>query len=264
MRNLTWLPLGCCLVFGCSADPVTVATSPKGLTRIATLDATTLSLMYAAASPFRPITESGVTTAENAAAAAAAAAPQLFSPSSCVGATASGATTSYHLDSCTGPLGVTNMTGDYVASYQAATNAVQITVQSTRMEVEGIPMTVDAQGLFTEPGSGLQLDMTSHGSAPGDEYVISQALTMKLNWHRGDTCATAVANGTLTINDATFQENMSGITLCANQCPSTSGFAISDGTATLATVTFNGTSEAVFITPANHSGSVTLACVPAQ
>jgi hypothetical protein len=254
--------IGLIAIAGCSSDPSTIITSEKGLTRVVTLDATTHALLFTAADPIVPTVQGTTITAENAAIAAAAAAPNQFHPASCVATAVSAATVTYRLNDCATPLGVTGVTGNYSATYLSTPTALQITIASAGLQVQGIPVVVNATALYTQNGQARSLAVASRGSAPGDDYLIQQSLNTTLSWTQGQTCGTQTTSGTLTVNGVGFAQSMANLTRCTGQCPTASNFTIANGTATLVTVTFDG-STAAKIT-GTKSGNVVLACTPAQ
>jgi hypothetical protein len=260
MRKAIVSLLGAVALFGCS-DPSasSVVVSEKGLTRIATLDATTHALLFSATNPFAPFNNGVQIAPTPAAEAAAAAAPNQFVPSSCVVATSDGATVHYKLNNCDTPLGIIGISGVYSVTYADVTNGISVTIPRALLDVMGIPVFIQTAAVYTQNGDQRTLNVTSAGSAPGDDYNIIQAASSTLTWMAGSQCASEDASGALSINGTTLVQSVTGLMRCLDQCPQTATYTLANGTETLVTINFNGTANAAF-NGQGKSGAVALAC----
>ncbi len=164
MRKAIVPLMGAVALFGCS-DPSasSVVTSEKGLTRIATLDATTHALLFAATDPFAPFTNGVEIAPTPAAEAVATAAPNQFVPPSCVSAVANGATVAYKLNNCDTPLGTIGISGVYSVNYAQETNGISVTIPRAILNVGGIPVFIQTSAVYTQNGNQRTLNVTSAG-----------------------------------------------------------------------------------------------------
>lgn len=264
MRMSRVLMCGAVLVAGCSNDPTKVVTSTDGLTRVTVISSSTSSVMFAASDPFVPVNGTVVIAPEAAAQAALAAAGNYYTPASCLQVSAQGASVTYVLNSCNGPLGVTGMTGTYTVTYSQGTNGVTIDITSNAFTVGGASLAVAAQGFYSQNGTGRSLSITSQGSATNDDNKFVQVgQTTTLVWNQGDTCATENANGTVLVNGVAFNQASTNVVRCLNSCPSGGTVVLSDSAGTVATVNYNGSTSASFSTPSNQTGTVIVSCTVA-
>jgi hypothetical protein len=246
---------------GCGDNEgVVVVASPAVVATVAETNLVINATLFAATDAFVPVSSTGVITAEEAAAAAAAAVGRYY-PNNCATAVANGPTVTYTLNSCRGPLGVSNLSGTYTVTYTSQANGVQVTTNSTNLTLNGAPVKLNSTAFYTQNGAARSLSVNNQSQLAGaGGNTVTQNQTGTLAWNQGDTCATQNSNSTTTVNGQQIIETEASVLLCTAQCPQSGTVTVAANNGTTGAVHFNGTANPPFVTTGSTAGAVTLTC----
>ncbi len=201
-------------------------------------------------------------TPEQLAARAAERAPQRFSPSSCVQATATGATVTYVMKDCSGRYGYLQATGTFTSTFsRAGQGALQLVVAGSGLSANGATLDVNATAVCTRVGDArvfaVKSDVTGTGPRGRPLHHVGD-YTVK---HTIGTQCVGV-DGTWTNTSGPFQRvtTVTGLSRCAGSCPAAGGkIDILTARGTTTKVTFDGTAVASWST-GSRSGTLDLRC----
>jgi hypothetical protein len=198
-----------------------------------------------------------------AAATTVAASVGRYFPNGCATATATGNVVTFHLNNCSGPLGLLASTGTVTATITIVSSAVQIQLAGNNIAANGATINLATSGTLTATASGqktLQANTHSNGTGP-DGNAIAHSGMYTLVWPTGVGCATL--NGTLTgVGSGAFGGTTTTITnyvACTNKCPQ-SGTTMSSFNGGTVTLAFNGSNTAQCTSSLGTSASIQLNC----
>ncbi|MCA9564577.1 MAG: hypothetical protein KC561_13865, partial [Myxococcales bacterium] len=116
------------------------------------------------------------------AAAKATEATSLFTPEGCVTATSQGPSVTYDFDACSGPYGLSDLSGTMVVTYSVPSrNSLTVTLATTELGAENATFTSNATATFTIDDNQVQsLDVSTGGagSSNGDTFVTRTGVYM--------------------------------------------------------------------------------------
>jgi hypothetical protein len=221
------------------------------------------ALFYGAGDPFCPflfISGAGpLSHSSDAAAAAAAAAPQLFSPSTCMTAQATTNVVSYHFMECSGPLGMTHVSGIATVTFTDLASGLQIATKANHLSVNGSMLDIDSTGKYSEMNNQKKLEITTKSGGTGIlGNNTGRTGTYTLQWQKGDTCAMLDASFTDT-GPSDGMTDVAGFKLCRAACPA-AGTVTRMAAGRSVTLTFAGSSTAAWRDGDGQTGAVTLRC----
>jgi hypothetical protein len=193
-----------------------------------------------------------------AAAEATAAAATLFTPATCVQASSSGAAVTYILQSCDGPLSLTDVTGTVTATFVTNTAGPQVQLASTGLSVGSTPVTLAQTATIGSKGTLTTLAVVSD-SLVGTMAANSRAFTGTVTWTPGTPCLTIDGSGTEAEGGNTFTVTVNSVQQCSAKCPST-GSVTSTLAGSATTLTFNGTAKVQAVDQNGNSATVVLSC----
>ncbi len=198
---------------------------------------------------------------------AAAKAPERFSPSSCVTATASGATVTYVLNNCSGRYGWLKASGTFTATFAASGPAgMQVTVVGSGLGANGGSMDINATAVCNRVGNARVFDVNSDVNATGPRgRTVHHVGDYTVKHEIGSQCLSV--DGTWTNTSGVFQRvtTVSALTKCAGVCPAAGGqVEVLTARGDTTTIDFDGSAEASWATSRGRSGTVELRCTPAK
>jgi hypothetical protein len=208
-----------------------------------------------------PATTAGASSA--AAATAVAASVGKYFPNGCATATATGNVVTFHLNNCSGPLGLVASTGTVTATITVVSSAVMVQLAGNNIAANGATINLATSGTLTASASGqktLQSNTHSNGTGPFGNNIAHTGM-YTLVWPTGAGCATL--NGTLSgIGSGAFVGTSTTITnyvACLNKCPQ-SGTTMSTFNGGTVTLAFNGSNTAQCTSSLGTSASIQLNC----
>jgi hypothetical protein len=209
--------------------------------------------------------------ADAMATAVAEAAETTFTPADCVSAEAVGPSVTLTFDGCSGPRGLSNLSGAANITYSVeASTSVAMSLTATNLEVNGATMTINANGGYSLEGSEHRLDLTTSGGGTAEGgTIIGRAGTYFVTWET--ECLTLDGQWTSTIDDdELFETAVESYRRCGAACPESGriGYVGVDAPDTAADplagngiiVTFDGDNTASFVSPTPATGEITLDC----
>ncbi len=204
----------------------------------------------------------GMITPEAQASAAAEDAGSWFTPEGCVTATASGPTTTYVLDRCTGPFGYAVFTGIVIVTYQARATGISFTASATDLSVNEATVTFESSGVFTNAGTPtLVVTSSAEGrGARGTRLLRDGEYT--LTWTEARDCIGLDGTWDTTVGAVRWSTVVSGYDRCANACPAAGGSIAWSSASGDVEVTYDGSSTAAYSVMGrrDRDGTVELLC----
>lgn len=264
---------------GCANDETNVAAAPLTsalAADVATINAAADDTVFIAASPdpflFAPATTSSLAAVSpaatsEAATSAAKSAAKLMAPAGCATATASGATATYVLKDCKGPLSSVAVTGTIAvtfAPHQVEQNMDGFILQTaaTGLKVGELTIDVNRLGILTRKDNSRTLQIISEeakATGPGGTVTMRES-EGKLTWSVGNPCTTHSGTATVTLDDAPLTAKYADVVRCVGQCPRSGSVELTTQSGVGITLNYNGTSSVPFTTAAGGSGTVHSAC----
>ena len=278
MRSRTcgfeWIPFAAAVVACTTTPPVTVpANTPVAQTAADVAVATDwdAGFVWAAADPV-PI---GLVTlakplpgqmpeavaGSNVASTVANAAAQIFQPTGCAAASASGNVVTFTLNNCSGPLGLTAATGTATATFTPTAQGLQIQLAGNNIAVDSGRLDLASQGVLTF-GSDMvtktfQANTSSGGTGPYGNNVARTG-TYTLTWQSGSTCGTI--NSSFTDAGSASTTQLASYVRCRAQCPQSGTVTQTVSSGTVVTVTLNGSINPSWAASDGETGTLTLQC----
>jgi hypothetical protein len=199
-------------------------------------------------------------------------------PNGCATATANQNAVTFNLNNCSGPLGITNLTGTVTATLNATGNGQLLTqLTGTNVTTNGATLDLNTSGVATVDANGQKtLNATSMSTGTGPNgNSIAHAGSYTVVWPTSPGCATinaafvgglasALEAGAL---DASSLAEASGVTTttvtdyvaCNNMCPQ-SGTSTTNLDGQAVTLTFNGSTTAECTSTTGQSAGLSIKC----
>ncbi len=202
------------------------------------------------------------TTPEAAAATAASKATSVFTPATCVTATASGATVTYTLDGCDGPFGLTGLSGPMVATFTTAPKGLAVNLTSSGVNLTGGKLVLNTSGVYSKSGAEQTMAISTQTVGVGaSEEPITRSGNYAVTWT--DTCVALSGTWANVTLDSAFSSTVANYEVCDGKCPK-SGANITaaytqGGSAGAITLQFTGSNQ-VSYSGTSGIGVVTLDC----
>jgi hypothetical protein len=212
---------------------------------------------------------------DQAATAAANAAGHYFTPSSCVMATAKGSDVTYNLNSCSGPLGITDVSGMLSLSFSSASGvsdggiagadagtsaeSASFTLNSTGLTINGEGALISSHGSLKRIGTDQkQVTLSSMSEFTHKGQKITNDSSSTISWTVGSQCIDMTSTGKVSTGFQTFNLKISGFRRCAAACPTKGTVRLTDSKTV--TLTLDGTSMPTYTSSDGTSGVVDLDC----
>ena len=269
-------------VAGCvAATDGPVAVTPAQEAYVANVDAVADDAMWSGVASVASEPSSDTTTASassdstnvatpgalaNAAAASAAGnVDKYYLPAGCAKARAYGATVTYSLNHCSGPLGIMNMNGTISVIFAPqATSSSGLLVEASANDFRAGAHTIsfDRQGVFTtkDMTGSLQIvgdDMSSTGPEGNMTYRTDQGT---LTWAADSTCRTKDSTVEVTLMGKSYTVTEKSVRRCINQCPKSGTVTFAGGNGSGITLSYNGSPTLTAATTEGVLGTATLTC----
>lgn len=202
-------------------------------------------------------------TAEEAAQAAAGAADRMFRPAGCATAEVQGATVTYTLNDCTGPLGVVSIDGTAQAVMSVEADGIHAAITGSGVAARGATLEMQADALYQVDNGIKTLSVTTNGSGTGPRgNSVERHGDYTITWNPTTQCATL--DGSWAAEASTGRSRsttVTGVERCADQCPSAGGEIVHTGRrGVTVTLSFDGSDAASWSTSNGKSGTVDLSC----
>ncbi|HEX4460277.1 MAG TPA: hypothetical protein VIA18_20000 [Polyangia bacterium] len=202
-------------------------------------------------------------TSDNEAATMASAGVQTwYQPASCVVSAAVGNVVTYTLTNCTGPWGLTHVSGVATVTYTVQVDGVHAAIAASALSVNGATLSFDSQAVYSVSGSDKQLTVTSDGSGTGARgNGITRKGDYTASWNTSTECATLDGSWSTTVGAAVWSTTVAGYARCKSACPTAGTMTYTGGLSheTL-TVSFDGGADATWSSTRGGSGTVVLFC----
>ena len=202
-------------------------------------------------------------TAEEAATAAADAAGRMFRPAGCATAEAQGATVTYTLDDCTGPLGVARIDGTVQTVMSVEADGIHAAISGSGVTARGGTLEIEADALYQVENGVKILSVTTNGSGTGPRgNSVERQGSYTITWDAATQCATLDGSWSAEGSGGRSRSTtVSGLERCADQCPSAGGEIVHTGRRNVTvTLSFDGGDQASWTTSNGKSGTVDLSC----
>jgi len=264
-----WLGLGCN-----SASTTTATTTPEAAVAtdevaaanydaawsFAVSDAFTTPFLGAIFIKGHPRPKQAVVVFDPVAAAntIAASATTYYSPASCVTAISTGPTATLKLNSCNGPVGLTELNGTVTATFNTGGSGPQFTLTSSDLEISGVPYTLNATGIISDSNNTRTVTLNSMSVRSNASTTRSWQGT--ISWTKGNPCLTVNGTGTQLLNNTTYATTMNGYERCSGQCPTAGTLTSSGPNGGTATITFNNSATPGFTDSNGTNGAISISC----
>ncbi|MGH7297798.1 MAG: hypothetical protein ACRELB_22860 [Polyangiaceae bacterium] len=146
-----------------------------------------------------------------------------FQPAGCIQATQDTAarTVTYVFSSCTGPLGLVDLSGTVTASYQLAAGQLTVDFSATGFQINRA--TIDSwQATAVVTSSGDQRSMSWNATMSGTTgrgRAFSRTNQKNVSWTAGVPCVAVSGQSTGNILGADLQTSITSWQRCADACP---------------------------------------------
>lgn len=196
-----------------------------------------------------------------AAAQSAAQLTSLFAPAGCATATTSSNTVTYTFAACTGPYGMTKLTGTVVVQFSlAGVNALDLEVMSTGLSVGGATLDLAATATYEK---GATTDMLTVASTTKGTSARAGAITQMgmytIAWDA--TCLQLDGTFSSGFRAETWSTAITGYERCSNMCPKAGGMVTVTGPNNRSvTISYSGGGTAYAMTSSGQSGMIALPC----
>jgi len=246
------LLLGLTLSLACTEDDIRGALggddAERALQAVASSD---LSRMESAIAAIALQDVDATGSSEDAAMAAASAAETTFQPSGCVQVNTAGPTVTYQLDACSGPYGLTSVTGSIAVTYSVANSTLSVNIAGTGISINNAEMTLDAQATVTDPSNApttIEIQ-TAGGGTAANGSVVTRTGTYTVSYDEMAECLSLDGVWTSTLGDDTiWTTTVQTFEKCGESCPEGQlEFTENDGDTVLA-VNFDGSDQPFFTT----------------
>ena len=266
---------------GCGGDDNTgggtaLPVTPAQAADVAMVNAAADDTMYSAAAtdPFlfaAALMATSVVPATQTAQAASNAATNVnkfYGPAGCATATSSGATVTYVLNDCKGPISGASEKGSVAVTFtpQQSTEAEPVSFQlqatGTAVQVGLLNVTINRQGILTRRDTTRTLRITSDTSTatgPNGNVAVRESQGT-LTWTIGATCATHNGADSVTFGNTGLTAKYTNVIRCNGSCPQSGTVAVVDTNGAGVTLTYNGSASVPFNTTAGTSGTIGIAC----
>lgn len=200
-------------------------------------------------------------SADEVAQNAAANAGRYLVPASCASAQASGATVTYTLSRCSGPYGLFDLTGQVTASFSIQTDALQASLTSTGLRINGAMVEFQATALYSMSNGSrsLSLNSTSSGAgARGSQFRRVGEYTA--SWD--GTCLDLDGVWTTSAFGRTWNTTVADFRHCTGRCPEEGGTVTLSGDVLGGPITlrYDGDNSARWTNANGRSGVLLVAC----
>jgi hypothetical protein len=168
-------------------------------------------------------------------------------------------TAKYHFADCTGPLGLSHLTGDVTASYQSSPGRLVLDLVGTAMQVNRATVDWHAHAEIAASGAARMMTWSAQLSgvtARGREFARSNTKTV--TWKVGDRCFTLDGSSAGDVRGREVKTVISGYARCGAACPEPGGTITISSAGTSLEITFDGSATATFTSP---KGSTTIPLV---
>jgi hypothetical protein len=195
-----------------------------------------------------------------------------FAPIGCAEVTRDGASLTYELDECTGPLGARAISGSVFVTFSRpdsedddsegddSEEILGIEVTSEDLRTNDRELTLSFEGTFSRDGDmGKRLDLHSMTAVSGDDVEITRDMQSTLTWERGSQCVTVDGSGTQTVNERTLDVEIEEYTRCARECPMAGRVTVEDESGSL-DLEFDGSDRAQLETGDGTESEIALTC----
>jgi hypothetical protein len=187
-------------------------------------------------------------------------------PNHCASASANQNVVTFDLANCSGPLGITSLSGVVVETLTVTGNGqIQAQLTGNNLAAKGATFDLNTSGSVTVAGNGqktLTATSMSTGTGPGGNS-IARSGTYTVLWPTGTGCATINAgfSGSSSLDAGSMSTTISNYVACTGECAQsgTSATTASGQSVTL-TLTYNGSTSALCNASNGQIASVALTC----
>jgi len=196
--------------------------------------------------------------------AAAQSAAQLtsqFTPAGCATATTSGNQVTYTFTACTGPYGMTKLTGTVIVQFSlAGLSSMEIEVASTGLLVGAATLDLSATATYDKGATTYTLTVASTTKGTSARAgAITQMGMYTITWDA--TCLQLDGTFSSGFRAETWSTAISGYERCSNQCPKAGGMVTVTGPNNRSvTISYSGGGTAYAMTSSGQSGMIALPC----
>ena len=192
-----------------------------------------------------------------------------FAPVGCAEVTRDGASLTYELDQCTGPLGARAVSGSVFVTFSRpdddsedddSEEILGIDVSSEDLRTNDRDLTLNFEGTFSRVGdTGKRLDLHSMTGVSGDDGEITRDMQSTIEWERGSQCVTVNGSGTQMVDERTLDVTVDEYTRCARECPMAGSVTVEDESGSL-DLAFDGTGSAKLEAGDGSESEIALSC----
>jgi hypothetical protein len=182
-------------------------------------------------------------------------------PPTCHSATTNGATVVYTFDDCTGPRGLTHMTGSVVVTYSVDVLGTHTHSTATNFALNQLTLDIDATTTYTVSAGTRTLTVTTQSSGTGPQgHVVTRLGDYTVTWT--DTCHTLDGTWSTTWNGLTGSTTETEVTRCDGACPESGGTVTqTHRNGVTVTITYDGSATAHW-SAGSRNGTIQLPCTP--
>jgi len=207
------------------------------------------------------------------AAAIAASASATFTPADCVEATAVGGTVTFQFDACSGPRGISGLSGLATLLLTEEPGAsMGLVLNANNLEIAGATMSIAVNGPVSPAGDDLTITASTAGGGTTPDGVVVARLGGYVTELRDD-CMTINGQWSSSVGEVFYATQVAEFVACGNACPSRGSLTflgvdsaeaaqstdpLPDGEATV--LTYDGEDTVRYVSASIATGRIPLNC----
>ena len=182
-------------------------------------------------------------------------------PATCHSATTNGATDVFTYNECTGPRGLTHMTGTMTVTYSVDVAGIHAHSTASAFVINQSTLDIDATATYTTTSATRNLAVTTQSSGTGPlGHTVTRQGNYTATWSA--TCHTLNGSWSTSSGGLTGTLTVAQVTRCGGHCPQAGGTVTHTKlSGVTVTITYDGTAVAHW-TSGSKSGTIQLSCIP--
>ncbi len=170
-----------------------------------------------------------------------------------------GATITYELTECSGPFGLSMVTGTVIVTYRPTLSSFGFDISTTDLTVaeSTVSFTINAD-VSTD---ARNVSVTTSGGASGRRgNRITREGSYDLRWNSSSQCAGLDGSWTTTVAGEAYTTSVTNWQRCADGCPASGGSISYRGPNGSVVLSYDGSNEASWTSAEGDSGTLNLLC----
>lgn len=183
----------------------------------------------------------------------------------CHTATRTGATVVHAFQNCTGRYGLVRVTGTLTVVFSGTPEKLAFVVTGTGVRVNRAVIDVESSGTLATSGTTKTLSVNTKGRGTGPRgNALERDGAYVATYDTATECGGLDGEWSLSVGLRDRTTKVAGVRKCKDRCPSAGSITHQGLGGRTVTVTFDGSSIAAWSGGRGHTGTVDLACAPAE